>query len=643
MSEPGAVRAEALQHGANGEPYSARYGDVYASRAGAAGQAREVFLRGCGLLGEQARWRDRRQFVVLETGFGLGSNFLATWQAWRDDPRRPEVLHYVALELHPLPAEDLLRECADPQWREMAGQLRERWPPAIQGLHPVWLEGGRLRLLLAFGDAPSLLQGLELGADAVYLDGFAPSRNPRMWSRELLAQVAALCRPGARAATYTVAGTVREGLRAVGFETRKAPGYAGKAQRLEADLRAPACTRARLERPRAGSALVVGAGLAGAACAQALAARGWRVRVLDARGASAGASSLPAGLAHLRPAAADESLARLTRAGLAWLHQSLEPRAGDLLAGDGVWMSAGHARLARLASHAADWPERLLRHVDPRDCSARTGLPQAPAAWWTAGGAVAAGALCKAWLGRPGIELRAPCAVHALRFEASSACWLALDAQGQVLERAPVCVLACAGDGERLLRASHLHDGAPGPMLRTQSGQGFIVAARDVGALRDLRCGVMGAAYALPLPPAAIAARGLDPGQRWLFVGATHEHAGKPAWTVPQAWEHVGAGLREWCAGQPWPPSLPDSAIPFRGERAGGADRLPLAGRWRCASAGDAPGLYLSLGMGSRGLLLSTLAAQLIVSELEGEPAPLERELLDLLDPCRASLRHRGA
>ena len=641
MSDTGAVRAEALQRGAHGEPYSARYGDVYASRAGAAGQAREVFLRGCGLLGEQARWRDRRQFVVLETGFGLGTNFLATWQAWRDDPHRPEVLHYVALELHPLPAEDLLRECADPQWRELAAQLRDHWPPAIQGLHPVGLEAGRLRLLLAFGDATSLLERLELGADAVYLDGFAPSRNPRMWSRELLAQVAALCRPGARAATYTVAGTVREGLQAVGFDTRKAPGYAGKAQRLEAELRAPAASRARAGRASAGSALVVGAGLAGAASAQALAARGWQVRVLDARGATAGASGLPAGLAHLRPAAADENLARLTRAGLAWLHQSLDPRAGGLLAGDGVWMSAGHARLARLASHAADWPERLLRHVDAQACAAQTGLSGAPAAWWTAGAAVAVSALCNSWLREPGIELRAPCAVHALRFDAGNACWLALNEQGQVVDRAPVCVLACAGDGERLLRASGLLHDACGPMLRTQSGQGFIVAAGDIGALQELRCGVMGAAYALPLPPAAVAARGLDPGQHWLFVGATHEHAGKPSWTVHQAWEHVGAGLREWCKGQSWPALPPHSAIPFRGERAGGADRLPLVGRWPCAPAHDAPGLYLCLGMGSRGLLLSTLSAQLIVSELEGEPAPLERELLDLLDPCRAAVLPR--
>ena len=651
MSAESAVRAEALHRGANGEACSARYGDVYASRAGAAGQAREVFLRGCGLLGEQARWRDRRQFVVLETGFGLGSNFLATWQAWRDDPRRPEVLHYVALELHPLPAGELLRECADARWLELARELAAHWPPAVQGLHPVLLDGGRVRLLLAFGDAPSMLARLELGADAVYLDGFAPSRNPRMWSPELLARVAARCRPGALAATYTVASAVREALRDAGFEVRRAPGYGGKAQRLEAEFKpqdaprerdAPTEGRARPGRARADTALVIGAGLAGAACARALAARGWRVRVLDARGPAAGASGLPAGLAHLRPAAPDEKLARLTRAGLAWLRGALAEQAADMQAGDGVWMAAGHARLSQLAEHGDQWPQDLLRFGDAEACAEAAGLPAAPAAWWTAGTAVAAGALCAAWLREPGIELRSPLAVHALRFDAEASCWQALDEQERVLEQARVCVLACAEDGERLLRASGLLDQARPPLLRTQSGQGFLVAERDLAALRGLRCGVMGAAYALPLPPAAVAARGLDPAQRWLFVGATHEHAGKPAWTAAQAWEHVGAGLREWCADRPWPATVPEDARGFRAQRTGGADRLPLVGRWAGEPGQVLAGLYLCLGMGSRGLLLSSLAAQIIAGELEGEPAPLELDLLDALDPQRPSLQPRA-
>ena len=93
------LQPERLARDASGAPYSERYGDVYASRAGALGQAQQVFIGGTGL---PERWRGREQFVVLETGFGLGTNFLATWQKWRDDGQRCQRLHFVSIERHPL-------------------------------------------------------------------------------------------------------------------------------------------------------------------------------------------------------------------------------------------------------------------------------------------------------------------------------------------------------------------------------------------------------------------------------------------------------------------------------------------------------------------------------------------------------------
>ncbi len=634
-----APRTEPLAHTPEGLPFSERYGDVYASRAGAAGQAREVFLRGCGLLGEHAAWRGRRQFVVLETGFGLGTNFLATWQAWRADPARPRLLHYVALELHPVRAQDLLRECPEPAMRELATELAAQWPPAMRGLHPLQLDGGRVRLLLVLGDALSMLRQLELGADAMFLDGFAPSRNPRMWSPELLCELARVGRPGARAASYTVAREVREGLQAAGFELRRLPGYGGKAQRLEAVLRSrPADSRARAARASAGSAMVIGAGLAGSACAKALADRGWSVQVLDAHGVAAGTSGLAAGLAHLRPAAAEDRLARLTRAGVGWLRASLSDRGPEALcAGDGVLMAAGEPRRAALQAQAADWPPEFLRWLGPADAAGCAGLAQAPSAWWTAGTSVAAGALCSAWLEQPGIELLETRVVQRLRHDPDSGMWQALDADANLLAQAESCVLACAADGARLLHASGLRGPHGVPRLRSQWGQGFVVPAAALPGLRGLRCGVMAGTYALPLPPAAVAAQGLDARQPWLFVGATHEHPQQPALSQQQVWEHVGAGLQAWSGPGEWPTRPPPQALPFRGERAVAGDRLPLAGEWPHAATRG--GLYLSLAMGSRGLLLSALAAQCIVSRIEGEPAPLERDLLESIDPLRPALR----
>jgi tRNA 5-methylaminomethyl-2-thiouridine biosynthesis bifunctional protein len=116
---------EPLGFDAGGVPFSDRYRDRYASRAGALGQARHVFLAGNGL---PARWARREQFVIVETGFGLGVNFLAAWQAWRDDPLRPQRLHFVSLEQHPLRAADIAA-CAPAPLSDLARLLASAWPP----------------------------------------------------------------------------------------------------------------------------------------------------------------------------------------------------------------------------------------------------------------------------------------------------------------------------------------------------------------------------------------------------------------------------------------------------------------------------------------------------------------------------------
>ena len=156
------VEPVALSFDAHGAPASERYGDVNASRDGALGQARHVFLGGTACV---ERWRGRPQFVILENGFGLGINFLATWQAWRADPARPRRLHFVSLERHPLPAASLV-DAAPPELRELASQLASQWPLPIGGLHRCEFEQGGVVLTLALGDARALAPELRLGADA---------------------------------------------------------------------------------------------------------------------------------------------------------------------------------------------------------------------------------------------------------------------------------------------------------------------------------------------------------------------------------------------------------------------------------------------------------------------------------------------
>jgi tRNA 5-methylaminomethyl-2-thiouridine biosynthesis bifunctional protein len=642
------IETETLQRDAEGHPFSARYGDIYANRSGALAQARAVFLEGCGLLQEPRRWAGQRQFVVLESGFGLGTNFLATWQAWRADPRRCATLHYVGIERHPLRAQDLLDACAAPELLEMARELAAAWPLPLRGLHPIHLDGGRVRLTLALGDALALLRQLDLGADAIYLDGFAPSCNPAMWDVALLKAVGRLARPDARLASYTVARAVREGLREAGFEVAKLPGGGGKSERLQARY-APAW-RTRRHEPRAPrsaprQALVLGAGLGGAACARALAARGWEVEVLDAAGAAAGASGLPAGLAHLRVSPDDDRLSRLSRAGLAWLRLAL-PDPARYWQDGGIFMADAAPR----PGGGISWPPEIALAVDAAQAGADAGCAARLGGWRTAGGVAAAAELVRAWLRTPGVELRDGQRVERLRHADGQ--WQALDAAGALLAQAPVCIVANALDTARLLEASGLGT-AP---LQPLAGQAFILPAAALPALAGLRRGVLADCYALPLPPQALRGLGLDAASNWLFVGATYED--DPAAPLPaqQVWDHVRAGLEPLCG--PLPAVLPAQARLFQGVRAAAPDRLPAAGPWpdweALARAGSAhraphewpalPGLHLCSALGSRGLVLGALAAECIASALEGEPAPLERELLDALAPGRFRLRElRGA
>lgn len=222
-------------------PTSPRFGDVYRSRAGGWQQAQTVFVGGCHL---PLQWQGADTFTILETGFGLGLNFLATWAAWQADPQRCRQLHYVAVEAYPVSAQDVLRSAfavadthATTHLTELATALAAQWHGLTPGIHHRSLAQGAITLTLAIGDVLPMLQQLDCRADAVYLDGFNPARNPQMWSLETLGAVAALCQPGATLASFTVAGEVRTRLRQLGFEVRRKPGVPPKWHRLEAVYR----------------------------------------------------------------------------------------------------------------------------------------------------------------------------------------------------------------------------------------------------------------------------------------------------------------------------------------------------------------------------------------------------------------------
>ena len=213
-----------------GVPYSSQFDDIYHSTDGGLEQARQVFLAGNEL---PARWKPGSSFRLLETGFGLGLNFLATWQAWQTTAPPDGHLEFISIEKYPFCRQDLQQLYLQwPDLAPLASQLLAQWPEPSPGVHRLEFRDDRVTLTLLLGDAFDMLPLLAGPIDAFYLDGFAPSKNPELWSPPLFSQLARLATPGCTCATYTVAGVVRRGLQAAGFEVSKQPGFGGKRQRL---------------------------------------------------------------------------------------------------------------------------------------------------------------------------------------------------------------------------------------------------------------------------------------------------------------------------------------------------------------------------------------------------------------------------
>lgn len=209
-------------------PYSEKFDDFYYSKADGRAESRHVFLTGNGL---PDRFVTASLFTIGELGFGTGLNFLETWEAW--DAAAPEGAELVfhSFEFNLLEPGVMARALsAWPDLAERANKLVSAWPEHPQSdVGLVFSERAKtVRLHVHHGRALEVIPDLRFQADAWYLDGFAPSRNPEMWSAELLALVAQKTATGGTFATYSAAGWVRRNLQAAGFEVEKRPGHANK-------------------------------------------------------------------------------------------------------------------------------------------------------------------------------------------------------------------------------------------------------------------------------------------------------------------------------------------------------------------------------------------------------------------------------
>lgn len=612
----------ALVFGADGAPESATFADVYFSRAGGLAESEAVFLAGCGL---PAGWAGRASFTVGELGFGTGLNLLAAWRMWRSTAPRGARLHFVSIEAHPMSREDARQALAAfPEAGDVAGRLLARWPVRAFGVQRIWLEED-VCLTLHVGEAADVLETMTARVDAWFLDGFAPARNPAMWTPEIMKRIAALSAPRARLATYSTAGGVRRGLEAAGFAVTRKPGFGQKRERLEGVLQSPPPPRAAWRNapsapPR--TLAIVGGGIAGASLAAAARRRGMDAVVLDgAAGPGAGASGNPAALVMPRLDRDDTGLARLFLA--AYLHavQIYEAM------GAPVWTPCGVVEVARAGREAA-MADLLADPPLPPDWLQRDPDGMAHP---------------RAGVVRPGLAVAALLADTPVRYGAmvggldrDREGWRLLDRDGRVLLRADAVVLA---NGPGLAQFQHA---MPVPLEAT-------LGQIEWGALS----GVAGKAARAGGPYAA-------PFDQQLVFGATHERiaAGANAKTSSTARAENLAALSRLAPA--WRASLNEAGLHSRAAvRAATPDRAPVCGpaphaaafaamaaafardaRWPDALALPRwPGLWLLGAMGGRGFSLAPLLAEAVISDMMSEPSPLDSRAALAVHPARFLLR----
>ncbi|WP_306602575.1 bifunctional tRNA (5-methylaminomethyl-2-thiouridine)(34)-methyltransferase MnmD/FAD-dependent 5-carboxymethylaminomethyl-2-thiouridine(34) oxidoreductase MnmC [Azonexus sp.] len=625
-----------LEFATIGTPYSSTYDDVYHSAHGGPAQTRHVFLTGNDL---PQRWQSKERFVILETGFGLGLNFLTTWQAWRNDPARCRRLHFVSFEKHPFSAADLRQaQQAWPEFAELADQLHAQWPLLTSGVHRIFLDQHRVILTLFFGDASTQLRAVNASVDAFFLDGFSPDRNPELWTPQLCKALSRLAAPGATLATWSVAGQVRTALKDAEFTVKKRPGFANKRQMLVGTLRAQRPERYPLPKER--RAVVIGAGIAGCTAAYALAAAGWQVTVLEqAASPASGASCNLAGMLRPLPSADDNRLSRLTRAGFLATRRLLAnlPTAR--------WSACGVLHLGRDAEHeilqhkAVDrlgWPPELLGFIERDEAVRRLGLPVDTGGWWfPAGGWVQPGSVCQAALAAfpEQIALRCNTAVDRLErtktIDGTETGWQLLDAAGNELAVAPVVILAAGA------AAQHFEQFAPIP----QSSARGQVSHLPAGQAASLPHVVFKHCYAIPevdgqcLIGATLQYDDSDSAERL----ADHaENLAQARLNLPGLAENIDPASLHGRVG--FRPMSPDR-LPIVGAL---PDSSAIKGQPRLAALPRHPGLWCLQGYGARGIVWSALMADLLLSRLENEPLPLENDLVDALDPGRFLLKSCG-
>jgi len=650
-------------------PISQKFDDVYFSTDDGLAEVDHTFVQPSNFARRFAEVEAKQTFRIAETGFGSGLNFLMVAQLWLQKANPLARLHFISFEKYPLALKDLKRvHQALPGLVTPAQSLQENYPILLPGWHDVWLFEGRIRLTLWFGDVLKGLPQCDASqgslVDAWLLDGFAPAKNPDMWQPALYQQMARLSHLHTSFATFTAAGEVRRALSAIGFEVHKASGFGKKremcfgqlTQQRPYSLKAPWFSRPEpIAQKESALAIVIGAGLAGAAVAHKLATAGLQVKVLEAEDEVATqASGNLAGAVHplitadwsVRSQWYLQGFEATLRTLKPWLENAItdtnrqEEDSLNHLLGDLTGLvqllvnETSHKRVTE-AFERVGLPREFICLLTQQEASGIVGTETSTSAvFFPQGGWLYPKAVIQKSLEHPNIELLTQQNVLAVKRTSEESSWSVITANAQY--QADIVVVATGSLDSQL-------NNQLGLPIRPVKGQVSHVKAAQQNVI--LKTAVTHEGYSVSC------------GDGWAVTGATFE---SPDMTSELSLAGHEANLKQTKNALPnWLKVKPedcDGRIAFRPTT---PDHLPIIGavpepQWmqeaylsqshthavyRYPKQQYQGGLYVSNGHGPRGLMSVFLAAEVVLAEIQGEALPQPLSLYHASHPARFAIR----
>jgi len=636
-------------------PFAENFDDVYFSRDQGIAESNYVFLQQNNLPERWLAWSQNRAFVMAETGFGTGLNLLVAMASFLKTAPATARLHWISTELYPLTPEDLKQAHAFwPELAEYAELLQKNYPLPISGFHRLNLHP-RISVDLLLGDAGSNLSALTGKVDAWCLDGFAPSKNPSMWTEQLFTAIAKASHANTTFATFTSAGVVKRGLQAAGFTVNKVAGFGRKWAMLSGVFNSPDTSEQTTHFNTSSTnkmqpIAIIGAGLAGLATAEALITRGFKVDIYEAQMPAAGGSGNKQGALYIKLAVDANLSSRFYLAGLEYSRRWLE----NLDPQQQFWSPSGVLQLATTEQEAKrqqrflanqQLPETLVKAVNQTQASELAGTKtSAGGLFFSRAGWVKPKLLCEHLANSLGgltlYNKQAVTGLTQVNLANEEKAWKVETANSS--KNYQQVVICCAASAKNLAPSQAL------PITTVRGQVSYLPLNKSIKKEVLPSTVVCGKGYALP------------PADNILCFGATFDvddnnlalnQAGQL-----QNQQELTAVLPSLLTEISTKQKL-DGRVSFR---CASPDYLPLVGRvptietWQknyhstqsSLAISDFPsdwsysGLWLNIGHGSRGLASIPISAESLASQLVGEPAPFEKELVDCLNPARFILKN---